>query len=130
MPEKILVLDNSTFFVICHAVAEDEKGIRNAQNLYWFLSDGKNAANQEILSDHTCETIVQDADWIEKQAEKKNLEHQCRQNSNTHTETVCFLSSDVTALLKRNSFAKHEYMRYTRQHEGYIRPEKEMIQNA
>lgn len=29
MPEKILVLDNSTFFVICHAVAEDEKGIRN-----------------------------------------------------------------------------------------------------
>lgn len=23
-----------------------------------------------------------------------------------HTETVCFLSSDVTALLKRNSFAK------------------------
>ena len=34
MPEKILVLDNSTFFVICHAVAEDEKGIRNAQNLY------------------------------------------------------------------------------------------------
>mgnify|MGYP001017340967 CR=1 FL=1 len=25
MPEKILVLDNSTFFVICHAAAEDEK---------------------------------------------------------------------------------------------------------
>lgn len=59
MPEKILVLDNSTFFVICHAVAEDEKGIRNnAQNLDWFLSDDKNAASQEILSDHTCETIV------------------------------------------------------------------------
>ena len=117
MPEKILVLDNSTFFVICHAVAEDEKGIQNA-------------ANQEILSDHTCETIVLDADWIAKHAENKYLGLQYRQNSNTHTETVCFLSSDVTALLKRNSFAKHEYMRYTRQHEGYIRPEKEMIQNA
>lgn len=62
MPEKILVLDNSTFFVICHAVAEDEKDIRNAQNLYWFLSDDKNAASQEVLSDHTCETIVLDAD--------------------------------------------------------------------
>ena len=107
MPEKILVLDNSTFFVICHAVAEDEKDIRNnAQNLDWFLSDDKNAASQEILSDHTCETIVLDADWIAKHAENKYLGLQYRQNGNTHTETVCFLSSDVTALLKRNSFAK------------------------
>lgn len=40
MPEKILVLDNSTFFVICRA-AEDEKDMRNAQNLHWFLLDDK-----------------------------------------------------------------------------------------
>lgn len=106
MPERILVLDNSTFFVIRHAVAEDEKDIRNAQNLYWFLSDDKNAASQEVLSDHTCETIVLDADWIAKHAENKYLGLQYRQNGSTHTETVCFLSSDVTALLKRNSFAK------------------------
>lgn len=46
MPEKILVLDNSTFFVICRAAAEDEKDIRNAQNLHWFLLDDKNAVNQ------------------------------------------------------------------------------------
>lgn len=106
MPEKILVLDNLTFFVICHAAAEDEKDIRNAHNLHWFLLDDKKAANQEILSDHTCETIVLDADWIAKHAENKYLGLQYRQNGNTHTEIVCFLSSDVTALLKRNSFTK------------------------
>lgn len=106
MPEKILVLDNLTFFVICHAAAEYEKDIRNVQNLHWFLLDDKNAANQEILSDHTCETIVLDADWIAKHAENKYLGLQYRQNGNIHTETVCFLSSDITALLKRNSFAK------------------------
>ena len=106
MPEKILVLDNLTFFVICHAAAEDEKDIRNAQNLHWFLLDDKNAANQEILSDHTCETIVLDADWIAKHAENKYLGLQYRQNGNIHAETVCFLSSDITALLKRNSFTK------------------------
>lgn len=106
MPEKILVLDNSTFFVICHAAAEDEKDIRNAQNLHWFLLDDKNAANQEILSDHTCESIVLDENWIAKHAENKYLGFQYRQNGNIHAETVCFLSSDITALLKRNSFAK------------------------
>ena len=107
MPEKILVLDNSTFFVICHAVAEDEKDIRNnAQNLDRLLSDDKNAASQEILTAHPCETIVLAADWIAKPAENKYLGLQYRQNGNTHTETVCFLSSAVTALLKRNSFAK------------------------
>lgn len=106
MPEKILVLDNLTFFVICHAAAEDEKDIRNAQNLYWFLLDDKNAANQEILYGHTCEIIVLDADWIAKHAENKYLGFQYRQNGNIHTETVCFLSSDITALLKRNSFTK------------------------
>lgn len=106
MPEKILVLDNLTFFVICHAAAEDEKDIRNAQNLYWFLLDDKNAANQEILYGYTCEIIVLDADWIAKHAENKYLGFQYRQNGNIHTETVCFLSSDITALLKRNSFTK------------------------
>ena len=39
-------------------------------------------------------------------AENKYLGLQYRQNGNIHTETVCFLSSDITALLKRNSFAK------------------------
>lgn len=39
-------------------------------------------------------------------AENKYLGLQYRQNGNTHTETVCFLSSDITVLLKRNSFAK------------------------
>lgn len=105
MPEKILVLDNSTFFVICHAAGSEEE-IQNLQNLYWFLLDDKNAANQEILSDHTCETIVLDADWIAKHAENKYLVLQYRQNGNIHTETVCFLSSNITALLKRNSFTK------------------------
>lgn len=105
MPEKILVLDNLTFFVICHATGSEEE-IQNLKNLYWFLLDDKNAANQEILSDYTCETIVLDADWIAKHAENKYLGLQYRQNGNIHTETVCFLSSDITALLKRNSFTK------------------------
>lgn len=105
MPEKILVLDNSAFFVICHAASSEEE-MPNLKNLYWFLSDNKNAANQEILFDHTCETIVLDADWIAKHAENKYLGFQYRQNGNIHTKTVCFLSSDITALLKRNSFAK------------------------
>lgn len=105
MPEKILALDNSAFFVICHATGS-EKEMPNLKNLYWFLSDNKNAANQEILSDHTCGTIVLDADWIAKHAENKYLGFQYRQNGNIHTKTVCFLSSDITALLKRNSFAK------------------------
>ena len=119
MPEKILVLDNSTFFVICHASGSKEE-IQSLQNLYWFLSDDKNTANQEILSDHTCESIVLDENWIAKHAENKYLGFQYRQNGNIHSETVCFLSSNITALLKRNSFAKHECMRYVRQHEGYI----------
>lgn len=105
MPEKILVLDNLTFFVICHAAGSEEE-IQNLQNLHWFLLDDKNAANQEILFDHTCETIVLDADWIAKHAENKYLGFQYRQNGNIHTETVCFLSSDITALLKSNSFTK------------------------
>lgn len=50
--------------------------------------------------------IVKTIAESDKDAENKYLGLQYRQNGNTHTETVCFLSSDITVLLKRNSFAK------------------------
>ena len=129
MPEKILVLDNLTFFVICDAAAEDEKAIRNALNVHWFLLDDYKGGFQEILSDHTCETIVLDADWIAKHAENKYLGLQYRQNGNTHRNSMFFVQR-CHSFAEKKFFYQAEYMRYVRQHKRYIHPEKEMIQNA
>lgn len=104
--------------------------MRNAQNLHWFLLDDKNVANQEILSDHTCETIVLDADWIAKHAENKYLGLQYRQNGNHTHRNSMFSVQRYHSFTEKKFFHQAEYMRYVRQHEGYIHFKKEMIQNA
>lgn len=64
MPEKILVIDNSTFFVTCRISGEEPQDV---QDMQWFLAGD----NQNLLTDQTCQSAILDATWIAKQAEGK-----------------------------------------------------------
>lgn len=68
MPEKILVIDNSTFFVTCR-IGEKPKDVQNVQDVQWFLTGD----SQRLLADQTCQSVILDATWIAKQAEGKWL---------------------------------------------------------
>ena len=48
MPEKILVIDNSTFFVTCRISSEELQDVR------WFLAGD----NQRLLADQTCQSVI------------------------------------------------------------------------
>ena len=80
MPEKILTIDNSTFFVTCR-IGEKPQDV---QDMQWFLVGD----SQNLLADQTCQSVILDATWIAKQAEGM----------------LCFLSGDLVTLLNRNSF--------------------------
>ena len=64
MPEKILIIDNSTFFVICRISGEE---LQDMQDIQWFLAGD----SQKLFADQTCQSIILDAVWIAKQAEGK-----------------------------------------------------------
>lgn len=76
---------------IVKTIAESDKDI-------FGVNDFKSAEVSEEEVKYTLKLMLD--------AENKYLGLQYRQNGNTHTETVCFLSSDITVLLKRNSFVK------------------------
>ena len=59
MPEKILVIDNSTFFVTCRISGEE---LHNVQDVQWFLAGD----SQKLLADQTCQSVILDAAWIAK----------------------------------------------------------------
>lgn len=65
MPEKILTIDNSTFFVTCRIGEEPQ----DVQDMQWFLVGD----SQNLLADQTCQSVILDATWIAKQAEGKWL---------------------------------------------------------
>ena len=48
MPEKILVVDNSTFFVTCRISGEEP------QDIQWFLAGD----SQKLLADQTCQSVI------------------------------------------------------------------------
>ena len=52
MPEKILVIDNSTFFVTCH-IGEEPQDVQDVQ---WFLVGD----SQNLLADQTCQSVILD----------------------------------------------------------------------
>lgn len=58
MPEKILVIDNSTFFVTCR-IGEKPQDV---QDIQWFLAGD----SQKLLVDQTCQSVILDAAWIAK----------------------------------------------------------------
>lgn len=97
MPEKILVIDNSTFFVTFRIPCE------KPQNVQWFLAGG-NRENQKPLADQNCQAIILDAAWIAKQAKGKWLGCRYVLNGIQHEKMLCFLSGNLATLLKRNSF--------------------------
>ena len=49
MPEKILTIDNSTFFVTCRIGEE----LQDVQSIQWFLAGD----NQRLLADQTCQSV-------------------------------------------------------------------------
>lgn len=51
MPEKILIIDNSTFFVICRISGEE---LQDVQDIQWFLAGD----NQKLLADQTCQSVI------------------------------------------------------------------------
>lgn len=51
MPEKILVVDNSTFFVTCRISGEE---LQDVQDIQWFLAGD----NQSLLADQTCQSVI------------------------------------------------------------------------
>lgn len=53
MPEKILVIDNTTFFVTCH-IGEEPQDVQDVQ---WFLVGD----SQNLLADQTCQSVILDA---------------------------------------------------------------------
>lgn len=75
MPEKILTIDNSTFFVTCR-IGEKPQDV---QDMQWFLVGD----SQNLLADQTCQYIL---------------------NGIQYEKMLCFLSGDLVTLLNRNSF--------------------------
>lgn len=51
MPEKILVVDNSTFFVTCRISGEE---LQDVQDMQWFLVGD----SQNLLVDQTCQSVI------------------------------------------------------------------------
>lgn len=94
MPEKILVIDNSTFFVTCRISGEE------LQNMQWFLAGD----SQRLLADQTCQSVILDASWIAKQAEGKWLGCRYILDGIQYEKMLCFLSGNLMTLMKRNSF--------------------------
>ena len=97
MPEKILVVDNSTFFVTCRISGEE---LQDVQDIQWFLAGD----NQSLLADQTCQSVILDAAWIAKQAEGKWLGCRYTLDGIQYEKMLCFLSVDLMTLLKWNSF--------------------------
>lgn len=57
MPEKILVIDNSTFFVTCRISGEepqDVQDVQDVQDIQWFLAGD----SQKLLVDQTCQSVI------------------------------------------------------------------------
>ena len=50
MPEKILTIDNSTFFVTCRIGEEPQ----DVQDMQWFLVGD----SQNLLADQTCQSVI------------------------------------------------------------------------
>lgn len=96
MPEKILVIDNSTFFVTCRIGEEPQ----DVQDMQWFLVGD----SQNLLADQTCQSVILDATWIAKQAEGKWLGCRYILNGIQYEKMLCFLSGYLVTLLNRNSF--------------------------
>ena len=94
MPEKILVIDNSTFFVTCRIPGGEPQDVK------WFLAGD----NQRLLADQTCQSVILDAAWIARQAEGKWLGCRYILDVIQYEKMLCFLSGDLMTLLKRNSF--------------------------
>lgn len=94
MPEKILVVDNSTFFVTCRIPGEEP------QDMQWFLAGD----SRKLLADQACQSVILDATWIAKQAEGKWLGCRSMLDGIQYEKMLCFLSGDLMTLLKRNSF--------------------------
>ena len=51
MPEKMLVIDNSTFFVTCRIHGEEPQDVQDVQ---WFLVGD----SQNLLADQTCQSVI------------------------------------------------------------------------
>ena len=81
MPEKILTIDNSTFFVTCRIGEEPQ----DVQDMQWFLVGD----SQNLLAE---------------QAEGKWLGCRYILNGIQYEKMLCFLSGDLVTLLNRNSF--------------------------
>ena len=96
MPEKILAIDNSTFFVTCRIGEEPQ----DVQDMQWFLVGD----SQNLLADQTCQSVILDATWIAKQAEGKWLGCRYILNGIQYEKMLCSLSGDLVTLLNRNSF--------------------------
>lgn len=96
MPEKILTIDNSTFFVTCRIGKEPQ----DVQNMQWFLVGD----SQRLLADQTCQSVILDAAWIAKQAEGKWLGCRYVLDGIQYEKMLCFLFGSLATLLKRNSF--------------------------
>ena len=97
MPEKILVIDNSTFFVTCRISGEE---LHNVQDVQWFLAGD----SQKLLADQTCQSVILDAAWIAKQAEGKWPGCRYILGGIQYEKMLCFLSGNLMTLMKRNSF--------------------------
>lgn len=106
MPEKILTIDNSTFFVTCRIPGEEP------QDVHWFLAGG-NTESQRPLVDQNCQSVILDAAWIARQAEGKWLGCRYILNGIQHEKMLCFLSGNLTTLLKRNHSTGWTYATYT-----------------
>lgn len=98
MPEKILTIGNSIFFVTCRIGEEPQ----DVQNMQWFLVGD----SQNLLADQTCQYVILDATctWIAKQAEGKCLGCRYILNGVQYEKMLCFLPGDLVTLLNRNSF--------------------------
>lgn len=97
MPEKILTIDNSTFFVTCRISGEEP------QDVHWFLA-GDNTESQNPLADQNCQSVILDTTWIAKQAEGKWLGCRYILNGIQYEKMLCFLSDDLVTRMNRNSF--------------------------
>ena len=53
MPEKILTIDNSTFFVTCR-IGEEPQDVQDVQDMQWFLVGD----SQNLLADQTCQSVI------------------------------------------------------------------------
>ena len=92
MPEKILTIDNSTFFVTCR-IGEKPQDV---QDMQWFLVGD----SQNLIANQTCQSVT----WIAKQAEGKWLGCRYILDGVQYEKMLCFLSGDLMTLLQRNSF--------------------------